>query len=147
YTYDSQNRQISAWFNQPLMEGAPDFGFREETVYSDDGRKSETTTYREGKEPEKSVTYYNDRGHVVRAVLTGGMKVHYTYAYRTDQLDSLISESLSFMERQRRGDEVQVEALLKRMDPLIRSGAEVGERQLLLLFVRDGGGWAAVTNP
>ena len=84
YTYDGQNRQISAWFNQPLMEEGADFGFREETVYSDDGRKSETTTYREGKEPEKSVTYYNDRGHVVRAVFASGMEVHYTYRYRTD---------------------------------------------------------------
>lgn len=36
---------------------------------------------------------------------------------------------------------------LRAMDSLIRLGAEVGEYELQLLFVRDGGGWTSATSP
>ena len=39
------------------------------------------------------------------------------------------------------------EGVLRAMDSLIRLGAEVGEHELQLLFVRDGGGWSSATSP
>lgn len=55
--------------------------------------------------------------------------------------DSYPINGMSPLEKEREA------AVVHAVDSLIRLGARVGEDELLLLFVRDGGGWSSVTSP
>src|SRR5690606_30427234 len=62
-------------------------------------------------------------------------------------LHSLIRQSLTIKEREQRGEPISVDSVIAEMNTLLQQGARVDEEQLLLLFVRDGGGWSVVTHP
>lgn len=62
-------------------------------------------------------------------------------------LHSLIRQSLTIKEREQRGEPISVDSVIAEMNTLLQQGARLDGEQLLLLFVRDGGGWSFVTHP
>lgn len=70
-----------AHFQVSMAEGDEDNSWIMEHTYFDEEHRSESLTFRQGKEPEKGITRYDARGQSVCSEYESGIVMAFEYEY------------------------------------------------------------------